>query len=75
MFLILGPRKTYVDSGSILIIYNEETDPAEVSSFLLKITAFSLKEWYKSCPKVGYVIRAGEDKFLRSWFCSVFVKD
>lgn len=64
MFLDLGPKKDLCGLWSILIIYNEETDPAEVSSLLLKITAFSPGRSHKSCPKVGYVIRAGEDKFL-----------
>lgn len=51
------------DSGPSYTQYNEETDPAEVSSLLLKVSIFPGRS-HKSCPKVGYVIRAGEDKFL-----------
>ena len=58
MFLDLEPKKDLCGLWSILIFYNEETDPAEVSSLLLKITAYSRGRSHKSCPKVGYVIRA-----------------
>ena len=58
MFLDPEPKKDLCGLWSILIFYNEETDPAEVSSLLLKITAFSRGGSHKSCPKVGYVIRA-----------------